>query len=71
MHPQNYVPAKVLQYGNDAVREAAELLIAAGQGCDFYLPGEPTSREFYAKMHKRQRADPRYDHAKTIWFNFL
>jgi hypothetical protein len=44
--PGKFVPELARAKGSAALRKAALLLIAAGEGCDTWLPGEPSNPTF-------------------------
>ena len=40
-------------HGEDKMREAAALIVGAGDGCDARFNGEWTNREFHARMERQ------------------
>jgi hypothetical protein len=50
------------------MREAAKLLIGAGQGCDARINGEPPDVAFYARLLRQDQIDAdRVAAAKRFW----
>lgn len=52
----------------EEMKEAAKLLIGAGQGCDARINGEPSDAEFNARLLRQDAIDAdRAKKAKRIW----
>jgi hypothetical protein len=64
-HPERYASgARVLQFGVERLREAALLLIGAGNGCDARFNGEPRNDSVDQRFAGLKRENA---HAKRVW----
>ena len=66
--PMKFARIGVLQFGFEAMRAAARLLIGSGLGCDARFNGEIPNQKFYEKMHDwdRRNTGP-VNRAKRMW----
>jgi hypothetical protein len=68
VHPMEYARAQTLIHGAETMRQAALLLIGAGDGCDMVVDGEPADRAFEERMieaAKKARAASKA--ARKLW----
>lgn len=64
--PRAYAPVRVARFGAPRLREAARIILGAGEGCDCRIEGEPSNAAFRDRC-ERHRETERTRDALYAW----